>query len=382
MNRISLATNISAIELAELAKSKDLNLCKQVAQHPNTSPETLKELFKRVPGEVLSNPILDLLLLENPNFFEELLRTDITCFVKSRLPLHYQEWAAFHQRENYRLAIACSKNISSNLLTKLVNDSSDYVRQAVASNPNISEITARQILEDNNPRVLISLAHNANLTSSILEQLATHPNILVRASLAGNCHIASSILKKLSLTNEREILKALALNLNTPITILEKLSSHENIELRCLVARNKNISEVIMINLAQEAEDKVINALSSNENLTPKLLDRISQLVFSELLRDKESLINTFFNIALHPKINSDYRNRFYNFFLEKYPDLEALPLEDYCRIKHHSDLELQRLKWTENREKEHLQKTYSKESRSQLNDKEFIAFLQYLQNL
>ena len=61
---ISIPPDTSEKALDELATSSDPSICRQVAQHPNTSPITLIELFKRFPKEVLSNPALDLILLK------------------------------------------------------------------------------------------------------------------------------------------------------------------------------------------------------------------------------------------------------------------------------------------------------------------------------
>ena len=56
-----ISSSTSAEELAKLVTTKDYKICQQVAQHPNTSPDTLKELFKKFPAEVLNNPVLNLL---------------------------------------------------------------------------------------------------------------------------------------------------------------------------------------------------------------------------------------------------------------------------------------------------------------------------------
>ena len=106
MDEISLDANLSAIALAELAKSKDLDICKQVAQHPNSSPETLKELFKRFPVEVLNNPVLDLLVFENPNFYLELYHSNRDCINRYELPLFFLESALNYDEYRFRLYVA------------------------------------------------------------------------------------------------------------------------------------------------------------------------------------------------------------------------------------------------------------------------------------
>lgn len=130
----------TAEELAELIKTGNANVCKQVAQHPNTSPETLKELFIVFPVEVLNNPVIDLLLLENPNFLTELYNSNSICLGHFTLPLFYLEWAINNiEYSKVRCSIATSTKTPLSILEKLALDKNAKVRSYVARNPNISE---------------------------------------------------------------------------------------------------------------------------------------------------------------------------------------------------------------------------------------------------
>lgn len=55
--------------LSQLAKSEDYITRQNVAANPNTSTEILLNLGGEFPSEVMSNPIIPLLLLENPHIF-------------------------------------------------------------------------------------------------------------------------------------------------------------------------------------------------------------------------------------------------------------------------------------------------------------------------
>ena len=64
--------NTSLDILERLAKtSKDDLVLAPVAENPNTSPELLIELFDRYPYQVLNNPALELILLEQPDIIEK-----------------------------------------------------------------------------------------------------------------------------------------------------------------------------------------------------------------------------------------------------------------------------------------------------------------------
>ena len=75
-------------------------ICKAVAHNPNASKELLKKLFRPYPVRVLNNPALDLLILENPNFINELFEsvgTNLYYDDDNEDLFALDEWAASHQ---------------------------------------------------------------------------------------------------------------------------------------------------------------------------------------------------------------------------------------------------------------------------------------------
>ena len=52
--------------LSELATSKNKEIRRCVAGNPNTPVKALEKLYKEFSDEIVTNPIFDLLLLENP----------------------------------------------------------------------------------------------------------------------------------------------------------------------------------------------------------------------------------------------------------------------------------------------------------------------------
>ncbi|RUT07844.1 hypothetical protein DSM106972_021040 [Dulcicalothrix desertica PCC 7102] len=57
-----------------------------VAQNPNTPPNILQQLFRRFPNQVINNCVIDLLILENPNFISRLCETYCDVFRYKELP--------------------------------------------------------------------------------------------------------------------------------------------------------------------------------------------------------------------------------------------------------------------------------------------------------
>ena len=68
--------------LRELAGNKDKLTRQAVASNPNTNKDTLLKLASEFPQEFLDNPILDLLLLENPNLLGEMPQNSLISLLK------------------------------------------------------------------------------------------------------------------------------------------------------------------------------------------------------------------------------------------------------------------------------------------------------------
>ncbi len=116
-----IKSDATSAELIKLAETGNQDICKAIAQHPNTSPDLLKKLFCNFPVQVLTNPILDLLLLENPNLFEELC--DNCCvFCKDGLPSFFIEWALNQKKTSIRVSLAASSKTPKHILEKLADD--------------------------------------------------------------------------------------------------------------------------------------------------------------------------------------------------------------------------------------------------------------------
>ncbi|VEP12648.1 hypothetical protein H1P_1590002 [Hyella patelloides LEGE 07179] len=142
-----LKPNLTAAELIKLTKIRFRFINIAVAQYPNTPPNILKQLFKDFPVEVLNNPIMDLLILENSNFLQELFDIEPYIFYKQelKLPDYFIQWA--------------------------VTNGNEEVRQSIANNENISLHWLKQLLEDRSCLVIQKLYRNLKLPLSIKEKL-------------------------------------------------------------------------------------------------------------------------------------------------------------------------------------------------------------------
>ena len=349
---LSIKPDTTAEELAELIKTGNANVCQQVAQHPNTSPKTLKSLFVNFPVEVLNNPVIDLLLLENTNFFTELYSSNSSCFKIFTLPLFYLEWAI--DNINYawiRSYIAESIKTPLSILDKLALDKESAVRSCVASNPNISENIVDRLAKDKDTNVRSAVASNKNTPEYILEKLAEDRDIYVV------CNVAN--------------------NLSTSLETLEKLSQHQAIGIRKNVANNPNISLKIMKRLVEDSEDSVKTALAANKKIPSSLLNELA-----------DSVLNNKYNIGIassilyNPNITPELKQKLYSFYQENKEKFKLSPKFYFNAIKHYTDLEMKRVNWTKEIGRDHLLITYGKRSRLHLTDSELVEFWHYLMDL
>jgi hypothetical protein len=183
--------------LEELAKSENATIRKVVAQNPNTPTETLLQLFRDFPHQVLQNPIIDLLILEDPNFLYELYQVNVGIFDRDNLPSFFLKWAIKHPDDKIRIAVARSKKTPQYFLEQLANDNKVNVRCCVAINSNTPIHTLEKFIQDSNEIVRLGVSENTCAPKFILEQLAKDPEYIVRLTVAKNPQTPQSALHRL-----------------------------------------------------------------------------------------------------------------------------------------------------------------------------------------
>lgn len=170
----ALNENTSAENLQKLVReidernfsySGDDAIYRAVARNPNTPPDTLKELFSEhgCPFEVLDNPVLELLLLENSNFINELFENHIYHFYDREEPFECLDtWAASHQNKFIRIAVAKNLEALEIVLEELVQDSDREVRLAIANNKMTARDALKKLFEDEDIKVRNAAMKNYN----------------------------------------------------------------------------------------------------------------------------------------------------------------------------------------------------------------------------
>ena len=108
--------------LEELSRSEDKTTRKWVALHAATPSTSLIDLASEFPVEVLENPIFDFLILENPNFFEEMRPAILRSLVKrEQLPTGLIKHASKIEDESVQLAILQNSNLPKDAIAELID---------------------------------------------------------------------------------------------------------------------------------------------------------------------------------------------------------------------------------------------------------------------
>ena len=165
--------NTGAEELWELTNIGESAVLAAVAQNPNSPPELLQKLFRHYPREVLSNPIIELILLELPDFFGQLCQKNYYFFARDeKIPDWILKLAIFSSNNSLRQAIATNKNIPICYLEKLAIDPDSNVRQGVAKNRQTPVCALEKLASEEDNDLRCNVARNPNTPVHVLQQFA------------------------------------------------------------------------------------------------------------------------------------------------------------------------------------------------------------------
>ncbi|HEY9809630.1 MAG TPA: hypothetical protein V6D13_09825 [Halomicronema sp.] len=295
--------------LAKLADSEDAKIRQLVAGNPNTPMEVLFKLGVEFPEEFLNNPILGLLLLEDPNLAVKIpLPTLRSIILKcDNVPVSFMEWGAGHFDEGIKVALAQNCKTPASVLEKLADHQNYEVRWYVAQHPNtpasvLEKLASDKTLVYNRPIVIrVAVANNPNTPAKVLEKLAETQEVYnlieigrnIREAVAQNPNTPEKVLEKLA--EDKEVVVRRAVSLNANITenlvvrltldrkrgeklnenaaissdLLEKLAAHVEAKVRAIVALHPNTPKRILKQLAKDKSESVRQAVASNVE-TPK----------------------------------------------------------------------------------------------------------------
>jgi pentose-5-phosphate-3-epimerase len=292
-----VARNESAMPelLEQLSHHSDATVRKWVCAHANTPPEVLGRLGGQFPQQLLDNPALDFMILENPNLLRELPQAAKTSMLKRQTcPASFIELMAqdMKNQEGMQLAIAMNPNTPGHIIKELKNSYNpkvaDAARQHIhagrskkdeaalrrAVNNDLAEIykikewmpwavvagleqpgtAERNVLREmllQKGMMDVDVVNPHTSTERVL-QLLPSASFKARLLLASQANTSKIVLKQLVLDKQSLIREAVASNINTPIELLQQLAQDESANVRIAVSKNPNVQPEILQQLAND----------------------------------------------------------------------------------------------------------------------------------
>jgi hypothetical protein len=320
----ALDENTPTERLREISRKGNKGIRNAIARNPNTPPDILVEYFYEFPNHVLHNPALELILLENPDFFNELVSNNPFVF-NDELPLFFVEWASRHPKESIRESVASSNQTPRHLLADLAADKNDDVRQKVAENHKTPSHSLAQLATDKNNNIRIAVAENPYTSSESLEKLAEDENSDIRRKVAANENTPINTLEILardksgmvrlaaiensclsSETSENIVKSLIELDINIirqiklPLVFFNWAINHPDKNIRILVAENPHTPENLLTKLVDDKVAKIRLTVAKNPNISKSALKILTEdgndaIAFVAALQFRQKLDDYYF---------------------------------------------------------------------------------------
>ena len=286
-----VATNPSAEPelLRELASSEDKATREAVTTNPNTPTDVLLRLAGDFPQQFFSNPVLSLLMLENPNLATDisywsllkLLKQDnapewfLACAVMHSNSLVLEAVAKHKQasepilvqlamKSRYDpelgLCIALRKDVSQTVLEKLAEHGAGSVRLHLAKHPKVPVRVVEILIENPEPnwnlRVAIetSIAQNPNTPLNVLEALIKVPYTKVKSAIAKRSDLTKDLIIELAIDYRVHTMNFLPQNPHISSDWLEEMADHPVERVRQMVARHPNTPPYLLVKAARDLQ--------------------------------------------------------------------------------------------------------------------------------
>lgn len=219
---------------------------KNLISNPNTPPHLLKDYLFKGRKEVLDNPAIPLLQLEDPS------------------------------------------------LTQLFGDTGEAEMFAgQTEDPELLHLLAHHPSSE----VKYAVARNEHITPKTFEKLLNDPDPLVKYAIAGHDNTPPDVIEKLSHEEDPEILREIAGRYDLPRKTFERLAVHNNSAVRQAVIHNKKIPDDILHNFINDPDSSVVDSLSYIEKVHPEVLHQLAMKHLKNIYNSPENTYNSRHNI-------------------------------------------------------------------------------------
>ena len=296
--QIAIDPNSDPQLLRKIATGKDWELRLLVASNPNTPTDVLWQLGLDFPEAILSNPIFQLLQLEQLQLAAEVPPATLTSLLQcEQVPKSFMDYALSQQDYSLWLAVAYNVHTPSQLLENLARKSRHQDRElirAIASHPNTPHHLLAEIIKISSGVAQV-VAENDRTPIDVLEQIlhkysqvgdstfvtlvALHPQLnprlLMQMQLAPNESTAQSLwLAKQSATTSDQLVElaateweplqlAVVRHQNTPSSTIDQVWKK-------IRAQHENPSQIDRL---------MYDSFASNPNTSDRIRDELRKLL-------------------------------------------------------------------------------------------------------
>ena len=326
-NRLLAKHPNAGVELLEkLSHSSDPATRKAVTSNPNTPTVVYVKLGQQFPKEFLTNPILDLLILESPDLLQEF--TDnllVQLLRRPECPEEFLLWAAGHSSEKVQLAVAMNAKAPLGALRTLGTSQHKKVRRTVDQTQSTEqiqdpEISFRDAVKNRLSSLELDEVQEAWSKKDIgLPQWPYLPfafrmdiSKVNVEEIAGDQRLPIEWLEKLSKSNDTYFKIAVVKNIKTPTSLLEALKNDEGFLVRIAVAKDQKTPPDILDFLAKDPQYSVRECVAKNPNTKHSILEYLAQDKSSSVRSALAQNPNLPQNIQDKLASDSDYTVRFH----------------------------------------------------------------------
>lgn len=165
--------------LIRLSSAEDERVRRAVAANPSLPLTQLWGLAREFPDIVLSNPILDLLYVADPNFVREVPEEAMVRLVSSpEFPSELFARAAEHRSLNVRRAVMRRPEVGGELIEKICRGY--FLFEEAAEHPNTPPAYQLELARHPWPQVRLRLANNSAVRDEVLAVLLDDGELSVR----------------------------------------------------------------------------------------------------------------------------------------------------------------------------------------------------------
>jgi bacterioferritin-associated ferredoxin len=294
--------------LRRLASHGDPAVRQAVAANPNTPTDALYRLAVRHPDAFLDNPLLELLILENPNLLAEM-----PSYARSSLlacenaPEAFLEWS--EKWNEGLMAVLTNPNVPKAMIERLVEHTDERVANTAKLHVNAdgeftggelegdvmvaaTEAMSRAMLDRDGEAIKDLFAVKA-VPVWALEVLCSDSDAELRALAASHPDAPPSVLEKLAVDEEETVRQRAVAHKNAPTGWVQRYGQLEMMDTnlapntverlaqagawaRKLAARHPNAPLALIVRCSTDEDWRVREAAAQNPHLPPETLEQLS----------------------------------------------------------------------------------------------------------